>query len=154
MRRPVEVGQELIQVADTSGEWVLEVEVPDSEMGPILTAADRLKKEIASGSKPADAKLGAYFVTMTDPEHRYRGHVKRISAKAETAEQQHVVKVTVAFPEDVRTDFLKRNREMRPGSEVRARVECGDASLAYVLFRDVVQVFYETIMFRWPFMRS
>lgn len=154
MRRPVEVGQELIQVADTSGEWVLEVEVPDSEMGPILTAADRLKKEIASGSKPADAKLGAYFVTMTDPEHRYRGHVKRISAKAETAEQQHVVKVTVAFPEDVRADFLKRNREMRPGSEVRARVECGDASLAYVLFRDVVQVFYETIMFRWPFMRS
>lgn len=154
MRRPVEVGQELIQVADTSGDWVLEVEVADSDMGPILTAYDKLKKEIAAGTKPADARLGAYFVTMTDPEHRYRGQVLRISARAETAEQEHVVKVTVAFPEDVRQDFLRRNREMRPGSEVRARVECGDASLAYVIFRDVIQVFYETVMFRWPFLKS
>ena len=154
MRRPVEVGQELIQIADTSGEWVLEVEVPDSEMGPILTAADRLKRDITSGSVPPETPLGAYFVTMTDPEHRYKGNVKRISAKAESSEQQHVVKVTVAFPEDVRVDFLRRNREMRPGSEVRARVECGSASLAYVLFRDLYQVFYQTIMFRWPFMKA
>ena len=154
MRRPVEVGQELIQIADTSGEWVLEVEVPDSEMGPILTAADRLKRDITSGSVPPETRLGAYFVTMTDPEHRYKGNVKRISAKAESSDQQHVVKVTVAFPEDVRVDFLRRNREMRPGSEVRARVECGSASLAYVLFRDLYQVFYQTIMFRWPFMKA
>ncbi len=154
MKRPVEVGQELIQIADTSGEWVLEVEVPDSEMGPILTAADRLKRDIAAQAVPSDTRLGAYFVTMTDPEHRYKGSVKRISAKAESADQQHVVKVTVAFPEDVRVDFLKRNREMRPGSEVRARVECGSASLGYVLFRDLYQVFYQTIMFRWPFMKA
>ena len=154
MRRPVEVGQELIQIADTSGEWVLEVEVPDSERGPILTAADRLKRDITSGAAPPESRLGAYFVTMTDPEHRYKGNVKRISAKAESSDQQHVVKVTVAFPEDVRVDFLRRNREMRPGSEVRARVECGSASLAYVLFRDLYQVFYQTIMFRWPFMKA
>lgn len=154
MRRPVEVGQELIQVAETAGDWVLEVEVPDNDMGPILDANERLKKDISSGAKPADAKLGAYFVTMTDPEHRYRGSVLRISAKAETAEQQHVVKITVAFPESVKTDFLRRVREMRPGTEVRARIECYNASLAYVLFRDVYQVFYETIMFRWPFLKN
>lgn len=154
MRRPVEVGQELIQVAETSGDWVLEVEVPDADMGPILDANQRLKAEIEAGTKPAGSTLGAYFVTMTDPEHRYKGHVLRISAKAESSEQEHVVKVTVAFPEDVKTDFLSRNREMRPGSEVRSRIECGEASLAYVLFRDVRQVFYETILFRWPFLQD
>jgi multidrug efflux pump subunit AcrA (membrane-fusion protein) len=154
MRRPVEVGQELIQVAETSGDWVLEVQVPDNDMGPILDAFEQLKRDIASGAKPAGSQLGAYFVTMTDPEHRYRGSVLRISAKAETAEQQHVVKITVAFPESVKTDFLRRVREMRPGTEVRARIECYNASLAYVLFRDVYQVFFETIMFRWPFLKN
>jgi hypothetical protein len=123
-------------------------------MGPILDANQRLRKEIEAGTKPSDTTLGAYFVTMTDPEHRYKGHVLRISSKAESAEQEHVVKITVAFPEEVKSDFLSRNREMRPGSEVRARIECGEASLAYCLFRDVRQVFYETILFRWPFMKE
>ena len=27
------------------------------------------------------------------------------------------------------------------------------ARLAYVLLRDVVQVFYETVLFRWPFLQ-
>lgn len=154
MRRPVEVGQELIQVAETAGDWVLEVSVPDGDMGPILDENQRLRAAIEAGTKPADAHLGAYFVTMTDPEHRYKGHVLRISSKAETAEQEHLVKITVAFPDDVKADFLSRNREMRPGSEVRARIECGRASLAYCLFRDVRMVFYETVLFRWPFMKD
>jgi hypothetical protein len=64
-----------------------------------------------------------------------------------------VVKVTVGFSDAVRKDFLTRNQELRPGSEVRARVDCGEARLAYVLLRDVVHVFYETVLFRWPFLR-
>ena len=36
--RPVEIGTELLQIAATEGEWVLEVEVPDDDMGPILAA--------------------------------------------------------------------------------------------------------------------
>jgi hypothetical protein len=36
---------------------------------------------------------------------------------------------------------------------VRARIDCGQARLAYVLLRDVVHVFYETVLFRWPFLR-
>jgi hypothetical protein len=61
------------------------------------------------------------------------------------------VKVTVAFPQEVKQDFLKRNHELRPGAEVRARIKCGNARLAYVLFRDVVQFWHEKILFRWPF---
>ena len=38
MGRPVEVGTELLQIAATEGEWLLEVEVPDDDMGPILAA--------------------------------------------------------------------------------------------------------------------
>ena len=151
--RPVEIGTELLQIAAVEGEWEMEVEVPDDDMGPVLEAQSRLEKEIAAGTKPVGSTLEAYFVTATDPEHRFPGFVRRIGAKAETVETKHVVKVTVGFTEKVRNDFLARNQTLRPGAEVRARVKCGDARLAYVLLRDVVHVFYETILFRWPFMR-
>ena len=61
--------------------------------------------------------------------------------------------MTVGFDEAVRKDFLSRNQELRPGAEVRARIDCGKTRLAYVLLRKVVQVWYESVLFRWPFLR-
>ena len=151
--RPVEIGTELLQIAAVVGEWEMEVDVPDDDMGPVLEAQSKLQKEIAAGTKPPGSSLEAYFVTATDPEHRYPGFVRRIGAKAETVEGKHVVKLTVGFTEKVRNDFLARNQTLRPGAEVRARVQCGEARLAYVLLRDVVHVFYETVLFRWPFLK-
>lgn len=159
--RPVEIGTELLQIAGTEGEWLLEVEVPDDDMGPILAAKSQLEKDIQAGRKKPDATLGAYFVTMTDPEHRYHGFVRRIAPSAETmaeSEQyknRHVVKVTIGFPDEVRQDYLRRNQitEMRPGAEVRARVDCGRTNLAYFLLRKPIQVFYESVLFRWPFLQ-
>jgi multidrug efflux pump subunit AcrA (membrane-fusion protein) len=154
--RPVEIGTELLSIAATEkdGDWELEVQVPDDDMGPVLEAKHQLDEEIKRGEKPPGTKLQGYFVTATDPEHRYPGYVERISSKAELIDQKHVVKVTFKFSDEVRNDFLKRNQALRPGAEVRARVDCGKARLAYVLFRDVVHVFYETVLFRWPFLRS
>ncbi|WP_165065884.1 efflux RND transporter periplasmic adaptor subunit [Paludisphaera rhizosphaerae] len=157
MGRPVDIGTELLQVAATDGEWILEVEVPDDDMGPILAAKSKLDAEVAAGTKPAGSALPAYFVVMTEPEHRYQGYIRRIASKAETktesAEQRHTVKVTVGFSDAVRNEFLARNQEFRPGAEVRARIDCGDARLAYVLFRKVVQVWHESVLFRWPFLQ-
>jgi multidrug efflux pump subunit AcrA (membrane-fusion protein) len=154
LNRPVEVRTELLQIAATGGDWVEEVEVTDDDMGPVLQAKERLEAAKAAGLKPEDAALQAYFVSATDPEHRYHGHVLRIASKAEVKDGQNATKVTVAFPPEVREEFLKRNLELRPGAEVRVRIQCGKARLAYVLFRDVIHVWYETILFRWPFLTS
>ncbi|WZO99575.1 biotin/lipoyl-binding protein [Isosphaeraceae bacterium EP7] len=153
LNKPVEVGEALVQVLATDGDWSLEVQIPDDDMAPVLAAQSRLKTEIAKGTKPPSSRLPAYFVAATDPEHRYHGYVRRISSKPETVEGKHMVKVTVGFSDEVRSEFLKQNLEIRPGAEVRARVECGKARLAYVLLRDVVQVYYESVLFRWPFLR-
>jgi hypothetical protein len=160
MGRPVEIGTELLQVAAEDGDWILEVEVPDDDMGPILAAQSKLDADIKAGRKKVGSTLPAYFVTMTDPEHRYGGYVVRIAPGAETmaeSEQyknRHIVKVTIGFTEDVRQDYLVRNevKVMRPGAEVRARVNCGGTSLAYYLLRKPIQVFYESVLFRWPFL--
>jgi multidrug efflux pump subunit AcrA (membrane-fusion protein) len=155
MGRPVEIGQELIAIAGTEGEWVLVVDVSDDDMGPVLRAQSQLEKDIKAGKKKAGSTLSAYFVTATDPQHRYIGNVKRIASNAETVEAKHVVKVTVGFTDQVRKDYLRRNQvtELRPGAEVRARIQCGEARLAYVLLRDVIHVFYESVLFRWPFLQ-
>jgi multidrug efflux pump subunit AcrA (membrane-fusion protein) len=133
--RPVEIGTELLQIAATGGDWVLEVDVPDDDMGPILEAQSKLNKEIAQGKKPPGTMLEAYFIASTGPEHRYTGYVRQIGARAETVEQKHVVKLTIGFSEKVKKDYIERIGELRPGAEVRARVKCGDARLAYVLLR-------------------
>jgi hypothetical protein len=161
MGRPVEIGFELLEVHATEGDWVLEVEVPDDDMGPVLAARSKLEADIKAGRKPAGTPLTAYFVTMTGPEHRYEGYVISIAPSAETmaeSEQyknRHVVKVIVGFSEAVRKDYMERNqiKEMRPGEEVRARIDCGRTNLAYFLLRKPIQVFYETVLFRWPFLR-
>ena len=158
--RPVEIGTELLQIAGTEGDWLLEVEVPDDDMGPVLAAKHQLDEDIKAGRQKPDATLSAYFVTMTDPTHRYNGYVRKIApsaeniAESEQYKNRHVVKVTVGFSDDVRKDYMKRNQtdEMRPGSEVRARVACGSTNLAYYLLRKPVQVFYEAVLFRWPFL--
>ena len=160
MGRPVEIGTELLQVAAEDGDWILEVEVPDDDMGPVLAAKAKLDADIKEGRKKPSDTLPAYFVTMTDPEHRYEGYVVRIAPGAETmaeSEQyknRHIVKVTIGFSEAVRQDYLKRNEVnvMRPGAEVRARVDCGPTNLAYYLLRKPIQVFYESVLFRWPFL--
>ena len=155
MGRPVEIGHELLAIAAIGGDsdWVLEVDVPDDDMGPVLEAESRIEADIAAGKRQRGEALKAYFHLATEPEQRYEGYVRRIAAKAETVEQKHVVKVTVGFDENVRRDMIAHNPEgLHPGAEVRARVVCYDARLAYVLLRKVVQVWYESVLFRWPFL--
>jgi hypothetical protein len=150
--RPMEIGQELMQVASLDGDWVQIVEVHDKDMGPVMRAQAKLDAQAAPGGERP--RLPAYFVSATDPEHRYHGHVVRMASKVETVEDRHVNKVEVAFPAEVKDEFLSRNQELRPGAEVRARIICGDSRLAYVLFRDVVHFWHETVMFRWPFLKG
>jgi multidrug efflux pump subunit AcrA (membrane-fusion protein) len=152
--RPVEIGTPLLSLADTLGQFILEVEVPDDDMGPILAAKAKLQADIDSGAKPPGERLDAYFVTAADPEHRYPGKVRHIATTAETVESKHSVKAVVEFDPKVREEYQARGNELRYGSEVRARIKCGKARLSYVLLRDVLQVWYETVLFRWPFLRN
>ncbi len=123
--RPVDVGTELLQIASTQGEWLLEVEVPDDDMAPILAAKRQLEEDIDAGRKKKGDSLKAYFVTMTDPEHRYDGFVRRIAPSAENVAEseqyknRHVVKVTIGFPEEVRQRLPEAQPD--PGNAARCR---------------------------------
>ena len=60
MGRPVEIGQELLQVAAEEGDWILEVEVPDDDMGPVLAAQSKLEADIKDGRKKVGTTSGVH----------------------------------------------------------------------------------------------
>ena len=92
MGRPVEIGTELLQVAATDGDWILEVEVPDDDMGPVLAAQSKLETEIKAGRK----KPGTHAAGLLRDGDRPRASLRRLRdpdrPKAETmaeSEQQN-----------------------------------------------------------------
>ena len=100
-------------------------------MGPILAAKSKLDDDIKAGREKPDTTLKANWISMTDPDHLYPAYVRRIAPSAETITEddqyknRHIVKVTLGFTQAVQKEYLERNKtnEMRPGAEVRARVE-------------------------------
>ena len=117
--RPVQRGQVLLTVADLEGPWEVEIEVSDSDMGPVLEA--RRKSE--RGNLPVS------FLLATEPGQKYWGEVKQVARGAETDRQgQTRVRVVVALPTGVPA-------QRRPGALVIPQIHCGTAPLGYVWFR-------------------
>ena len=115
-----------MQVAATDGEWILEVEVPDDDMGPILAAKSQLDEDIKAGREKPDATLKANFISMTDPDHLYPAYVRRIAPSAETITEddqyknRHIVKVTLGFTEAVQKEYMAQYRPRRCGRGPRS----------------------------------
>jgi len=117
--RPVQRGQVLLTVADLEGPWEIEIEVSDSDMGPVLEARRRSER----------GQLPVSFLMATEPGQKYWGEVKQVARGAETDRQgQTRVKVVVGLPTGVPA-------QRRPGALVIPQIHCGTAPLGYVWFR-------------------
>ena len=141
-------------IAATDGDWVLEVEVPDDDMGPVLAAQSKLEAEIAAGKKQPGSTLAGLLRDGDRPRAPLPGYVRRIASKAETVEtearRQGDRRLQRGGPQGLpvaEPGAAARVPRSGPGSTA-ARPR-----LAYVLLRNVVQVFYESVLFRWPFLR-
>ena len=116
--RPVEIGQELLAIAATEGDWVLEVEVPDDDMGPVLAAQSKLETRDRAGKKPAgtDARRPTSSRRPT-PSTATPATSSGSPPRPSWSSSKHVVKVTVGFSDEVRNDFL----DAEPGAAARGR---------------------------------
>lgn len=135
--RPVEQGEALLEVADTSGPWVLEVEFPES----VVTHIARARRNTPNGELPVT------FVLSASPEKTYHGRLIEFSTQARVVEQENVLEAKVAI--DPSEDLALRIKDgtMPAGIEVRAKVDCGPHSLGYVLFRQVIDFAREYVFF-------
>ena len=121
--RPVKRGELLLEIMDTTREWRLEVDVPENRIGHILEAQQ----------KRNDEHLPVSYMLATATEATYKGSLESLSTRSVASESEGtVVPVFVALADPSPT-------APRIGAEVKAKIDCGRASLGYVWFGDVVE---------------
>lgn len=133
--RPVQPGQVLMTVADVDGPWVVEVRVPDHDIGHLLA----VMKANAQASAPAP--IPVTFVLATDPETEYVGEVSKIAQQTEIDEEgQSSVRVIVVFDRS-------QISQLRPGATVIPKIACGRRSIGYVWFHDLWDTIRTQVLF-------
>lgn len=138
--RPVNRGQQLMEVADTEGPWQIELLMPGDRMGQIEQARKRLRDQ------GKDDALPVTFFLATEPGVKHKGKIKEIAASAEVrGEQGNTVLIKVDIEGDVDREKLAT---LHPGAEVTAKVYCRHRSVGYVLFRDLWAWLQSRVFFR------
>jgi len=136
MLRPVEKGQVLMNIADKTGPWELEVHLPDDRLGHVNRAA--------AEARAASRDLEVDYILATDPGTRHRGTVREIHEQAEVrGEQGNTVLVRVTIDPE-----RHEKEELGAGASVTARINCGKRPLGYVIFHDLLAFIQQQILFR------
>jgi len=136
MLRPVEKGQVLMNVADKTGPWELEIHLPDDRLGHVNRAS--------AEAKAAGRDLEVDYILATDPGTRHRGTVREIHEQAEVrGEQGNTVLVRVTIDPG-----RHEKEELGAGASVTARINCGKRPLGYVIFHDLLAFIQQQILFR------
>jgi hypothetical protein len=149
-KRPVSRMQYLMEIADESGKWQLELEMPEKRMGYILEQQRRLRET------DANAKLRVEFIMATDPNKKYYGSVME-NGIHDRAEVRSDAGSAAAASSSLNIVLIKvdlDNQELlpasiRPGAECTARIDCGKKPLGYVLFYEIINFIRKNIIFRW-----
>ncbi|NLE38670.1 MAG: HlyD family efflux transporter periplasmic adaptor subunit [Pirellulaceae bacterium] len=138
--RPVQRGQQLMEVADIEGPWQVELLVPDDRMGQIILAQNRLRE------RGEDDALPVTFFLWTETGMKYKGKIKEVAASAEVrGEKGNTVLMKVDISDAIDRDKLVN---LRPGAEVKAKIYCGHRAVGYVLFHDVWAWIQSRVLFR------
>ena len=121
--RPVQRGERLLQVMDDTGPWRLELEVSEYRMGHLLTAL----------AQSADGTLPVEYVPATAVEKTYAATLTEVASRSNHSQEAGTIVEAYARlnPDDL--------PHRRIGAEVTAKIECGQKSLGYVLFGDLVE---------------
>lgn len=122
--RPVARGQLLLHVADVTGPWDVELDLPQGRVGDVLEA-------MTSTAAPPTAT----FVTAVDPEVRHDAKLTHVSAGVELDESGQVVVPAVLES----TPNTAAAGDRRPGAVVTATIVCRRTTLAQVWWHELTQ---------------
>ena len=114
-----------------SGDWQLDLQVPDSVVGYIPTPEP---------SKDA-TKVEVQFTFNDDSRDVHLAALKSLDNATHLHDGQLTCLATVGVDKNLATT-------LRPGQTVSARIRCGRRSLAFVWFREVVE-FWQRKRFTW-----
>ena len=130
--RPVRQGQLLMQVVDPAGPWEFELRIPDRHVRHVLAA-----RSTAGESK----ELPVRFLFRMSPKHTYSAKLSQVNLATDLDPAGELSTLaTVALDS-------KEIPDLRPGSSVVAKIDCGRHSLGYVWFRELLEFLQTRVFF-------
>ena len=130
--RPVRRGDLLVEVADVAGPWVLEIRVPDQDVGYVNDARRKLKPD-----------LDVSFILATDPKTTRYGTVRDVASDTRSyGESGPTVLVTVEID---RSDIPET--QLRPGATVIPHIHTGQRPIGFVWFRELIHTVQTKLLF-------
>ena len=120
--RPVERGQPLLTLGNVSGRWLVELRLPDQQVGYVMDAAQQARQE--------GTPLKVCLALSSAPGVVYQGELERIALRSEwdkSRDKAHVL-VTVRCMDIIDAPL--------PGATVTGRIQCGRRSVGFVWFHD------------------
>jgi multidrug efflux pump subunit AcrA (membrane-fusion protein) len=158
--RPVSVGTRVMEVADPSKTWELEIDVPESKMGHVQRQLNALRQN------DSEAKLKVTFILATHPAIKLTGYVAKDHASAEvTGDKGNAVRMDVDFDQsellkltaaagapsaggDADEAIAQLKKNLKVGADVKAKIHCGRAAIGYVWFHELWEFIQSRILFR------
>lgn len=130
--RPVRRGDLLVEVADVDGPWILEIRVPDQNIGYVNDA--RLDPE---------QTLSVSFILATDPETTRYGTVRDVASDTRSyGDAGPTVLVTVEID---RRDIPEN--QLRPGATVIPHIHTGQKPIGFVWFHELIHTVRTRLLF-------
>jgi hypothetical protein len=136
------IGQTSTRVAD----WEVELKIPQKNIGQVLAAYP------ANDSR---AELDVDLLLISQPTRVYKGKLARYKISAEAnpnsddnneTEPVVIARVRISGDDIPKEDQLPA-KLLLTGTEVHAKVRCGQHALGYTLFYGVWEFFYEKVVF-------
>ncbi|WP_145281056.1 HlyD family efflux transporter periplasmic adaptor subunit [Pirellulimonas nuda] len=145
--RPVNTGDELMEIADPTGPWRVEVNMPDKRMGHIRSAWQAAGEKGPDEGSPGGPSGGleVTFHARSHPEETFTGRVIEIGQTAEPrGEEGNTVRLVIDFDKQA---LFSKVGEPKVGEGVRAKVHCGQQSILYCYFHDLIYFVQSNILF-------
>ena len=131
--RPVRQGQLLMQVVDPAGPWQIELRIPDRHVRHVLGAQAAVNDEL--GGVPVR------FLFRMSPGATYSAKLAEVHLATDLDQEGELSTLaTVALdPKEV--------PDLRPGSSVVAKIDCGYRPLGYVWLRELLEFLQTRVLF-------
>ncbi len=135
----------LLRLGAQDGPWEIMLKIPQKHYGQVINGYKYLNTD----------RLDVDFLLRTDPTKTYRGilEFKRIAGEATPGHddnnepEPYVMAFVRVTGDDIPEDMRLPHGALVSGTEVHAKVRCGNHRLGYSLFYGVWEFIYEKVLF-------
>ena len=130
--RPVRQGQLLMQVVDPAGPWEIELRIPDRHLRHVLAAQSAAKE-------PHGVPVRFLFRMSPNATFSAKLNGVNLATDLDPAGELTTLATVTLNPKEI--------PDLRPGSSVIAKIDCGRRSLGYVWLRELLEFLQTRVLF-------